>query len=686
MKKLIEQLTLPLSLVLLIAGGIVLSTKNEVPGTTTNVVIVFIVATAALCASFVTRDRGIRATMFALQVFAAAILFHTATGGVYSSDWQWGVLAVAFLIAVGTLFIKPRKQSSLSFVALGLATIVIVSGATFSVVAAVQSSAPVQGDVAATIVTSEGEQAVAMRYNLASIDEPLVGNGVNIATAPVLNDGKGDLKSWTEYVQRVEVMATEQRLNVIGNMNTWARLNNAKNTDAELHFPNWEETKQIAQFEAANNLDYRVILKVNTSMNEQQARDAVKPRIGDAAITLPYTEVNDLALVNTECGGADCGTSPSPAQQFLDTQGQVRVVLSVPVMGKEGYAKVANVKGVSRGIGLATECGNGLLGFAEIPPAVAQKIWQPTGTGNGDYTPPTPHTPPVTTTEPPVTTTEPPVTTTEPPVTTTEPPVTTTEPPVTTTEPPVTTTEPPTVCPPPPGSDVPPPVNEDGTCPKYDEEDPNENGNNQPGHGGQNDAPDPTPSDPAGGTAPATYTSEPAPMPTTEVRPDPIPTNNQGAPTDAPAPAIPAPGAEPCNPAICNEDGVDHAADAAAQAAAAAAEVASAPIAPVAPAATEAEAPAPAPAVAEAPAAVVADPTVDPQPTADTAGADVGDASDPVSDVSVAEVGLTSSATAEIPSIALWAIGGIIAIMFAGAFAANRNKPEEETKTVITMV
>ena len=670
MKKLIEQLTLPLSLALLIAGGFVLSAKNEVPGAMTNMVIVFTVAIAALCVSYVTRDRAIRATMFTLQAFAVAIVFHTATNGVYSSRWQWGILAAAVLMAIGSLFIKPRKQGPMGVAALGLATVVLVSGATFSVVAAVQSSAPVQGDVAATIVTSEGEQAVALRYNLSSIDEPLVGNGVNIATAPVLNDGKGDLKSWTDYVQRVEVMATEQRLNVIGNMNTWARLNNAKNTDAELHFPNWEETKQIAQFEAANNLDYRVILKVNTSMNEQQARDAVKPRIGDAAITLPYTEVNDLALVNTECGGADCGTSPSPAQQFLDTQGQVRVVLSVPVMGKEGYAKVANVKGVSRGIGLATECGNGLLGFAEIPPAVAQKIWQPTGTGNGDYTPPTPHIPPSET--PP---SETPPTENPPTSTTTVPPTTTT-----TTVPPTTTTKPPVVCPPPPGSDVPPPVNEDGTCPKYDEEDPNENGNNQPGHGGQNDAPDPTPSDPAGGTAPATYTSEPAPMPTTEVRPDPIPTNNQGAPTDAPAPAIPAPGAEPCNPAICNEDGVDHAADAAAQAAIAAAEVAAHPVVPVAPAATEAPAPATAPAV------VASVPSVDPQAPADAAGADIGDATDPAS-VIVADV-TPAAFSSNISSTPIWAVGlglGVLAMVIAGAFAANR-KPEEETKTVITMV
>lgn len=75
-------------------------------------------------------------------------------------------------------------------------------------------------------------------------------------------------------------------------------------------------------------------------------------------------------------------------------------------------------------------------------------------------------------------------------------------------------------------------------------------------HGCQTDGDDPItaapdPSDPAvpESEAPATYTTPPAPQPTTVPREDPIPTENEGAPTEAPVTGELDPGA--C--AVCGE-------------------------------------------------------------------------------------------------------------------------------------
>ena len=677
----LKQAVGPSGVVLALLAAFTLFWKNDtISNAVTNTVFVLVITVITMVIARLSSGKFNRtpAFMLAVQSIGYAIVANMATNGRYWLSVVWILIGATIAVWV---FIQtknaPRTKlkiaRSFAIVAVG---VVLLSGGAATIL--VNNSGPTVVETSSLPLYNDGNPLVITEVDLASIDQPLVGNGVNVATPPVLQDNKGLVTSWANFVERVNALPEAGKQNTIANTNGWNNVTKARYPDrVDLQFPSWNEIQHLATIPG----EFRVIAKVNNDKSDQEAREAVRPLIGGLADSLPVVKV-DGALINTMCGSGDCTNSFSPAQQFVDANGQFRIVLSKPVEGKNG--PVVNVEAVKLGIGLGTECGNGFIGTTVLSPKAVEIVYG--GTGNGDYTPPTPHTTTEVTPPPPPSTTTPPppsTTTTVPPTTTTTvpPTTTTTVPPTTTTTVPPTTT---TTVPPTTTTTVPPTTTT--LTPKDEEEDPENQGNNQPGHGGQNDAPDLTPSDPAGGTAPATYTSEPAPMPTTEVRPDPIPTSNQGAPTDAPAPTAPAPGAEPCNPAICNEDGVDHAADAAAQAAAAAAEVASAPIAPVAPAATEAVAPAPAPAVVDVPAVVVADPTVDSQPTADTAGADVGDASDPVSDVSVAEVGLTSSATAEIPSIALWAIGGIIAIMFAGAFAANRNKPEEETKTVITMV
>ena len=164
-----------------------------------------------------------------------------------------------------------------------------------------------------------------------------------------------------------------------------------------------------------------------------------------------------------------------------------------------------------------------------------------TGGGSSTTVPPPTTVPPstTTTTSPPVTTTTAPptTTTTSPPATTTttSPPVTTTTT-TTTTSPPVTTTTTP-MCPPWKDGSV-HPKNLDGACPKDPAEDPQNNGNNQQGHGGKDDTPDPTTSNPAGGQPVPTYTLPTTPVPTTVPRPTsdaPLP-SNQGAPSNNPVP------------------------------------------------------------------------------------------------------------------------------------------------------
>lgn len=142
-------------------------------------------------------------------------------------------------------------------------------------------------------------------------------------------------------------------------------------------------------------------------------------------------------------------------------------------------------------------------------------------------TPPTPYVPPT----PPTKVTPPPPKTTPP----TSPPTTT--PPSSTTTPPSSTTTTTTTTTTPPSSTTTPPSS---TTPTKDpSEDPCKTGNDP--HGCQTDngdpiTADPTPSDPAvpESDAPATYTPPPPPPPSTTEREIPVPTENQGAPTDAP--------------------------------------------------------------------------------------------------------------------------------------------------------
>lgn len=662
----LKQAVRPSGVVLALLAAVTLSWKfGTIPNAITNTVFVLAIAASTMLVAQLSSGKFNRtpAFMLAVQSIGYAIVANMATNGRYWLSVVW--ILIGAIIAVW-IFIQtknaPRTKlkiaKSFAIVAVG---VVLLSGGAATVLVNVDSE-PTVVETSSLPLYNDGKPLVIPEVNLASIDQPLVGNGVNVATPPVLQDNKGLVTSWANFVERVNALPEAGKVNAIDNTNGWNNVTKARYSDRpDLQFPSWNEIQHLATIPG----EFRVIAKVNNDKSDQEAREAVRPLIGGLADTLPVVKV-DGALINTMCGGGDCTNSFSPAQQFVDANGQFRIVLSKPVEGKNG--PVVNVEAVKLGIGLGTECGNGFIGTTVLSPKAVEIVYG--GTGNGDYTPPTPHT----TTE--VTPPPPPSTTTPPPpsTTTTVPPTTTT-----TTVPPTTTTKPPVVCPPPPGGGTPPPVNPDGTCPKYDNVDPGNTGNNQGGHNGQNDPPASTTSAPVAGDPPATYTSEPVPVPTTEPRPEPVPTSNQGAPTDAPAPAAPAPGADPCNPAICNEQGVDHAADAAAQAAIAAAEVAAHPAVPVAPAATEAPAPAAAPAV------VASLPSVDPQPTADTAGVDIGDASDPAS-VTVAEVGLTSASTTEIPPIGFLAIGALIVALIAGGFASNRNKPEEETKTVITMV
>lgn len=181
------------------------------------------------------------------------------------------------------------------------------------------------------------------------------------------------------------------------------------------------------------------------------------------------------------------------------------------------------------------------------PPATPEK---PPVTPPTTYVPPTPPTQ-VTTTPPPKTTT----TTTSPSTsttTTTPSTSTTTTTPSTSTT--TTTTETTTTTTPPETTTTTPPVTTTTSPGKEPTKDPCVTGNDP--HGCQTDGDDPItaapePSDPAvpEDEAPATYTTPPAPQPTTVPREDPIPTENEGAPTEAPVTGELDPGA--C--AVCGE-------------------------------------------------------------------------------------------------------------------------------------
>ena len=444
------------------------------------------------------------------------------------------------------------NETSLGMVAVMLVAIVgffFVAGGSIN-----SASSSMPPNVVGTTTLPGANEPVEIRLDMASISEPIIGNGDNLATPPVLQDGKGDLQSWGDFVARVNALPEAARLQTMQNVNTWFESTSAKNKDPKFQFANWNTVTEIAALPG----EYRVIAVVKSDISEQEAREAVRPRLGNLADTLPVVFI-DNAILNTECGGGDCAVKPEPAQQFVDLNGQVRVMLTVPVKGKEGFSNEPNLAAAQAGIGLAVECGNGFLGTVTFAPEAMKMFY---GTGNGDWTPETtpetttPSTSTTTTTPSTSTTTTTPSTTTTTPststttttpstsTTTTTPSTstTTTTPSTTTTTTTTTTTE---WCPEKPGV----PKDSPECKPKSTETSEYPGGTETPPVGTitESATPESTPEQPAGNTLPNApepeVTAPEATQPTIVAPPAPLPSSQ--APTDgagdvdpvAPAPA-----------------------------------------------------------------------------------------------------------------------------------------------------
>lgn len=305
-------------------------------------------------------------------------------------------------------------------------------------------SAPSAPTAQALTVEMDGKTRQLDFVSSADASKPLAGKDVNTETTPPsLDDGKGPVHSWTELVQRVNGLPKAKKDAYIAAINARSRF-----------LGTWDDVQQYAAMEKKDDLDTRVVLIINSTVTDKEARDAVRTDVGDATDKLPIVRVSG-ALVNTR--GVDAGK----IEDFADGRSQIRVILTTPVVkkdGKDNAKPVANTDAASKGTGVLTECTNPSTGIVRHP---TPHTVPPKKTSPPPSVPPTtPSTTPPTTRPP---TTTPPTTTpptTTPPTTTpptTTPPTTTpptTTPPTTTpptTTPPTTTpptTTPPTTTPP----------------------------------------------------------------------------------------------------------------------------------------------------------------------------------------------------------------------------------------------
>lgn len=256
-------------------------------------------------------------------------------------------------------------------------------------------------------------------------ENPVVGSEA-LQTPPSLPNAQATpITSWRSLINFVNSMPGATWQNYINSWNSLSKIGD------------WATVQGYADREEQESLELRVILIINSSVSDQQARNDLRASIGDVADKLPVVRIDNVALLNTL--GVDTNGT---LRVFADLQSQIRVLLTRPT--EDGRP---NLEEARKGLGLLTECANITTGTT-IPP---QRETPPPPKETTSTT-----TPPVTTTTtvPPTTTTSttPPVTTTSttPPVTTTTETtstttstttVTTTTPPVTTTTtPPVTTT------------------------------------------------------------------------------------------------------------------------------------------------------------------------------------------------------------------------------------------------------
>lgn len=340
----------------------------------------------------------------------------------------WGSAALVYPIRAATKGVDSFG-AVIGLISTGLVVAILAAMGFFGWFGANGPEAPAKGQEVISVDRGNGQTQTLPHVGDkpdATADKPLAGaDAVNDTTAPpTLKDGKGPVTSWTNLVERVEALPKDQRDAYIKAINARSKF-----------LGTWEDVKRYAALEKEQKgLDTRVILILNSDVTDQQARDALRKKMGDVVDHLPIVRASG-DLINTR------GVETGKIEDFGDGRSQIRVILTVPLWDAKEKKYVANLEAAKKGTGILVECTNPATGIVPKPHVI---IVPP------KKTPPPPgKTPPATThtTPPPTSTTTPPPTstTTPPPTTTTPPPPTetTTPPPTTTTPPPPTTTPPP---------------------------------------------------------------------------------------------------------------------------------------------------------------------------------------------------------------------------------------------------
>jgi hypothetical protein len=346
-----------------------------------------------------------------------------------------------------------------------------------------------------------------------SESKPISGTDTTSANLrPSLDDGKGPVVSWGNLVERVNALPADKKAAYIAAINQRSE-----------YLGTWEDVQKYAAAEKGTGVDTRVILVLNSSVTDQQARDTVGKTLGATANKLSVVQTTG-ALVNTR------GVETGAIADFADERSQIRVILTTPVKVNElgKIQLVANTKAAQSGVGVLTECTNPSTGIVTIvrrtPPSRTTSTAPKTSTSTSPSTAtPTKSSSTAPSTKPPTTTTPP---TTTPP--TTAPP---------TTQPPATT--PPATCPP----------GQTGTPPEcLATKDP---GDNIPGPSGKPTAP--APSGPAETTPPKeSNPANPGDKPGDEVT-APAPGATQTSRSSIPS-AVPTVAPNPSSPGTGDKD------------------------------------------------------------------------------------------------------------------------------------